>query len=33
MAGVAYYNIAGKQVGGHYVCHSQLLELDGGTYN
>jgi hypothetical protein len=30
MAGVAYYNIAGKQVGGHYVSASQLLPLRRG---
>ncbi|KAK2605807.1 hypothetical protein QQS21_003761 [Conoideocrella luteorostrata] len=32
MAGVATYNIAGRQVGGHYVAIGILASLFGGVY-
>ncbi|KPM45330.1 hypothetical protein AK830_g1130 [Neonectria ditissima] len=31
MAGVATYNIAGKQVGGHYIAIGWLATLFGGV--
>ncbi|KFH45144.1 ATP synthase subunit K-like protein [Hapsidospora chrysogenum ATCC 11550] len=32
MAGVAYYNIAGRQVGGHYLAMGILGGLFAGIY-
>jgi F-type H+-transporting ATPase subunit k len=32
MAGVAYYTIAGRQVGGHYLAMGVLGSLFGGAY-
>ncbi|KFG79760.1 hypothetical protein MANI_008759 [Metarhizium anisopliae] len=32
MAGVATYNIAGRQVGGHYLAMGILGSLFGGVY-
>ncbi|KAG6013931.1 hypothetical protein E4U54_006108 [Claviceps lovelessii] len=32
MAGVATYNIAGRQVGGHYLAMGILGSLFGGAY-
>ncbi|KAL6862875.1 hypothetical protein ACO1O0_003114 [Amphichorda felina] len=32
MAGVAYYTIAGRQVGGHYLAMGILGGLFGGIY-
>ncbi|KAG9259047.1 uncharacterized protein F5Z01DRAFT_669781 [Emericellopsis atlantica] len=32
MAGVAYYTIAGRQVGGHYLAMGVLGSLFGGIY-
>ncbi|CAM1511697.1 Fc.00g092100.m01.CDS01 [Cosmosporella sp. VM-42] len=31
MAGVAYYTIAGKQVGGHYLAIAWLATMFGGV--
>ncbi|CAG9956249.1 hypothetical protein V2G26_015279 [Clonostachys chloroleuca] len=32
MAGVAYYTIAGRQVGGHYLAMGVLASIFGGVY-